>query len=208
MKKFILTIIALAIVTGAGLTACRTKSDEVVTIISKGSYVNYESVEDLIHGATDIIRVQVLDERVELINVLLPLEEYMREYIIRSTEEQYEIHTVNRLRILEVFEGSKQIGDIIEVAQLGGFWENTDLIDPDRLEFIVGDELVLFLVDHGVDNLPTVLVNQSQAAYRSSVTQETIGRRNANEKLVSVCPRNALSLTIDDLQQITERKLD
>jgi len=69
-------------------------------------------------GARDIVRVEALGQRTARLNVMLP-----------PSPPNYERHAVNRFRVLEVFQGYLQPGDIIEVVQ------SLNWPDGDRLRF-------------------------------------------------------------------------
>jgi len=182
MKKFTsITAIVLIFLLGmASLVGCT----QTITSIS---WPHYGSVEMLTRVATDIVRVEALGQTTERLNVMLP-----------PSPPRYERHVVNRFRVLEVFQGDLQSGDIIEVVQ------GMDWPDGDRLRFRRRDDLVLFLTSF--DDFTLQLLNPYEAAYRfpsSSESTQTLGRE---VELESVHDRNdlALTITIGDLVQLAE----
>ena len=66
-----------------------TITDEViVTVERKGDHPVYNSIEALSQKASDVIRGEVLDERVELRNTVLPFEVIVEEIRNQFTEEE------------------------------------------------------------------------------------------------------------------------
>ena len=152
---------------------------------------SYKSIDELA-AATEryIVKVKVLDERAKRINSSLT-----------PSMPSYNINTVNRLHVLEVFKGNARPGEIIEVRQEGGLLDNVHLINEDFVPLMVGDELVVFL--YGVDpeeykEFPVakfaVLVSPWQAFYRA-------------DTLKSLHPDNDLVLTRADLARIKQKYL-
>ena len=115
-------------------------------------YPHYRSFRALASAATDVVRVEVLDEREEWFNAFLspPPPEI----------DPYWLYTVYRLRVLEVFQGDAQVGDIIEVRELA--WA----IGSGNLPIAAGDDLVLFLHASLIEGEPAFLLNPTQSAYR------------------------------------------
>ena len=207
MKKFFLMIAAAIVLS---LTACGSNntghnlhdyevgiyddSGEVETMWVMADYPHYESIAHLASYATDVIRVEILDERAEWLNTWLeaPPPEI----------DPYNLYTVYRIKVLEVFQGDAAAGDILEVRQLGGQKDGLRVINKDEVPLVVGDDLVLFLRASYIENFPSVLLNPYQSAYRFPVANEDIMTIRANETLESVHLENDLTLTVEDLVQI------
>lgn len=129
--------------------------------------------------------------------------------------DKYDIYTVYRFRVSEVYQGTTQPGEEIEVMRLGGQlgkftlvnrnWDNT---------FAAGDELILFLGGgedirspyipswvpdpeetlRRIQNMPLAFISSWQSIYRIMF----------NGEIESVNPKNDLTLTMADLTRIAE----
>ena len=120
------------------------------------------SVDQLVSWSTDIIRVEILDSRAEMIN-------------IGSTEPEIINHLVHRLRVLEVFYGEAQVGEILEIAQidvqLGEHW----LYDVPPQYFVYGEEIIFFAQNFNntdIGSRPMILVCPGQSEYRVRASGE------------------------------------
>ena len=135
MKRiFLIMLVICAIVT---LAACVRTSEEYIetqepTVVSEVKHLFFpsESFEALAHRSAEVVRAEVLDERVEWTSL---------------SGTFYTVYTLHRVRVLEVFQGIRQVGDILDVAQEGGeidgeLWLNSDLISMSP-----GEELLLFV---------------------------------------------------------------
>ena len=183
-------------------------------MFSSGDYEIYENIDHMTARATDIVRGVILDERVEEINTLLPPRGGPNEWYLSRRGDFYSIHTINRIRIVEVFKGDAQVGDIMEIAQLGGRLGLTVQNVSHRLQFAVDDDVILFMrtfhASHGVYG-PATLLAGGQGVFRAtgeSVFSEGIIATYDNNSLMayvameSFCPDahcNNLVLTIGDL---------
>ena len=218
MKKFFLIVAALLILLALAACASVEQHDEAphdvvrmpswvkdmgldedaeVIVQVSADYPYYTSIDSLSARASDIVRVEVLDERVELINTLIPSADELED--VGDTREAYDVFTVHRIRVLEVFKGNAEIGDILELKQIGGQWENITLICDDKIPFAIGNDLVLFLETYDIEGMPASLLNPFQSAYRFPPSGERIVAMNANEILESLYPGNRLTLTLEDL---------
>ena len=174
-----------------------TSKDEVVTKYIFGSGPHYESIDEMADAATDIIRAVVLDEWVDEID-----------FTLRGDNEEhldatYFITTIHQVKVMEVFQGYSEVGDILEVLQLGGRLGNTIIISVDMLPINIGDDLVFFLVRRGNDNEWIWILNNNQAAYRFDERQ-----RSRDAELERLSDRNRIALTLGDLIQISENNMD
>jgi len=171
-----------------------------------GDFPTYDSIAHLTSVATYVIRGEVLDERVENLNVSIPPENEEQDTGM-YLESHYRIFTVYRIKVLEVFQGDTSTGDIIEVRLLGSQLDDDHLPSADHTYFTIGDNLVLFLQASALEHLPPFLVNPTQSTYRIVVPTEGLTALGVNEELESISPKNDLTLTIGDLQQIADGTL-
>jgi len=214
MKK-LLFIITVCIALSLTIVACSHELE--VEYYPSGDTPVFDTVERLAIRATDIIRAEVIDSRTEWIFTILlhnPNEVMDDELISHYTR----IHTIHRLKVVEVFRGDAEIGDILEVMQPGGRLGNSELINNRRQHFEYGDELVFFarnFREFEFGHLPMSLVSQLQGAYRIAPSSDEaeafaegiISAFNANPNLASFTLEgtnewNNVVVTVGDLMQI------
>jgi len=169
-----------------------TSYNEIRTTHVSGDSMEYMYIDELASRATYILLVEILDERVEWIDHGVP------------PSSRYEIFTVNRLSVLDVFKGETEIGNIMEVRQRGGQLGNEKVINSNQIVLPIGDDLVLFLFCMGIDNRPAHLLNPTQSVYRFVASNADDRIRSTNHELESLTDRNNLTLTFDDLTQFSE----
>jgi len=109
-------------------TISNTSDNEIRTTHLSGSSRAYEYIDELASRATYIVRVEVLDERVEQIDYAIP------------PSSSYGIFTVNRLRVLDVFKGDTEIGNIMQVRQFGGQLGDEKVIYSGQISLPIGDD--------------------------------------------------------------------
>jgi len=165
--------------------------EETETMLVSGDYPHYNSITQLSSIATDVVRVEVLSERVERLNTWLETPP--------SGVNPYALYTVYQIKVLETFQGNATPGDILEVRQIGGQQGNEVIINTSKTPITVGDDLVLFLRASYIDNYPSVLLNPYQSAYHFAPT------RARNAAFESVHYGNDLTLTLEDLEEIARR---
>ena len=102
----------LVLPSGTAVASADTYGDVSVITRVSASYPHYDSIDHLSEHATDIVRVEVLDERVQRLNTWLEAPP--------AGIDPYEIYTVYRIRVVEAFQGNVSPGDIMEVRQMGG----------------------------------------------------------------------------------------
>ena len=226
MKKFILKTIAMAIISMMLLGACgysdrvmpedqNLLNDETTIITVNSLYPYYESIDQMASRTTDIIRVEVLDSRVEMVNTWIPsVNEYYA--VGNDIREKYDLCTIHRLRVIEVFQGSSKSGDIVEIMQLGGHLDDTIVMCTENVPLEMGDDLIIFAFNHNYENLPMVLVSPIQGVYRvvpASSMYTPLGLDQSQdykknepsgaEVFESVDESNDMVLTIEDLIRIS-----
>jgi hypothetical protein len=211
MKK-IFTMVTIIVVL-ATLTACGRESIPAVIYVYS-DYPEYPSVEALSEEAALIVRAEILDNgNAEMRNIVTPLPnpipaEWLEHFESgrmnhEMFEPHYEVRTVYRARVLEVFSGNAQAGDIIEVLQKGGELNGQLFISDSSIPFTAGDDLVLFLLQSSHDNSVTRLLTPWQAVYRFTPGRGRMSDAVANDVsrvLEIVDERNEFSLTVGDLR--------
>ena len=154
----------------------------------------HDSIDYIVSDATKIVRAEIMDERVEGRDGKISLDALERE----GTSET--LFTVNRLRVLDVFSGDIEPGDIMEIRRiLGRQTSNRLIMFPYRTELEVGEEVVLFIGSRQHEDGPSWLANPIQAAYRlpDLIYDDAV--------LESVHPSNNLTLTVQKLIEIAEQ---
>ena len=196
--------------------------DDVITVYFTQSFPRYPSISHLTNTATDIVRVEVIDTRIAWINTAIPnpddpegLEEsdfslFDLNPLIKKSLMGYSIFTVYQIRVLEVFKGDLEIGEIIEFAETGGQLDNFNLVNTEQpIHLSVGDDVVLFLSYLRRENIPAFLLNNTQSVYYfTPEVEEARMRGNFGVELESNSLRNSLVLTLEDLARITEAAQD
>jgi len=149
-----------------------------------GDISPFHSFDAMATAATDVIRVEVLDERQEWINSFLsPLPPEF---------DPYRLYIVYRLRVLDVFQGDTRVEDVIEVRQRMHicevlYWDvpaesidireirqqlryrdDIQITGAGTVSIVVGDDLFLFLHTSFIEGNPALLINPAQSAYRFS----------------------------------------
>ena len=163
----------------------------------------HENIEALVERAGDIVRVEVLDQRSDLICM------FMGE-VPPDVDDPYLAVTVYRIRVLEVFQGEAQPGEILEIMQTGtkeDEWQPTIQMAP----IAPGDDVVVFLLPRGdyADGF-IGMMNPFQSVYRFPAISEDarIMSVDMDEALENVVPEDEsyenawLSLTLDDLANL------
>jgi len=192
-----------------------SSENDIEVIFTSGEFPHYEHVDELSDRADLVVRAEVLDNgNSEMRNVTAtlpdPIPEDMLElfeagfYTAEMFEPNYELFTVHRVRVLEVFSGNGEVGEIIEVLQRGGESETQRIVNEDRIDFAEGEDLVLFLL-RDVDDGPTGLLTPWQAVYSvPDYVADDITESDAEFVLENIDERNEIVLTIGDLQDIFE----
>ena len=189
-------------------------SDEIETSYIYSDYAWNESFEELCLKATDVVRVEVLDQRVEWIDFTNA--KYIKPQIYPDAggepiEIEPKLMTIYRLRVLEVFKGNAVVGDVLEAMQEGGQKDKTKVINKDRVSITSGDEVVVCLSER-LENFPKNFINPYQSIYRlDSPGKSVMESRNTQERLepvrayIDVSEENDIKLTIGDLQDLAEK---
>ena len=235
MKKSMLIKIVLLLIFVVALSACSSEESNVAygeldsasdefeyTIISFDTFI-LEDLEEMADGATHIIRGEVLDQRVEWLNLTIPrevteqqlAEEGLTEDEIAAElegvifEREPEIVTLSRIRVLEIFQGNHYVDDVIEIMQLGGEYGNERWIVDGEVELEVNSELVLFLVSWDMAGLPYSLLSHVQGVYYipSELEDEYLIEaedEHLSIELEGINEIDPVTITIEDLIEIAE----
>ena len=234
MKNITLMISALILIllfTACTIVGAQNSQEYDDNLIVSSVYNDWSFARDFseMEGrATDIVRVEFLDDEwVELVDlafrptreqiaVLWPDGDGPDPDNIQATDT---IHTMNRARVIEVFKGNSQVGDIIDITQMGGRYGNRELICHDRILFESGDDLIVFLFYWGEFHRENAyaIPQPFQSAYQLpasvrgmsafSLSADGMTAFNFNEELenfVDSIHGNPVTLTIGDLIQTAQ----
>jgi len=218
MTKALISIALLALLFVAGCGSDTQYSDDqnvsnedVEVVVMHAFVLMHGTTDSLFQSSDNVARVEVLDERTELINEWEGFEN------IEGVPETYYVRTINTIKILEVFKGRHEIGDIIEIIQVGGLYGNQHFVGA-MTPLPVGSETILFFDDSlGGVNWPST-VHPTQSAYqvpsvsarRGSSIQDvgvlqaySMGKVSAGETFDGINESNNLVFTIGDLVRLT-----
>ena len=218
-KKFLIKGLFICFI-AAILSACNKEPE--IELIGVEAYSNiYRSLPELANEATGVIRVEVLNRRVEL-RTANPYEEQSgfteaeaRELLPRFfgrrggwdwiSRHGYEIVTVYRIKVLEVFQGTYQVDSIMEVMRPGGTFGHVSIGYTPSVFLVIGDDLVLFIRSRGQIDRPSVLVNPRQSVYRFP-DGENIDLSVALENVYEGNFVSDFDVTLNDLLQLAENQ--
>jgi len=197
MKKYFLRIIILAMMV-LSISILASCGDDVEIIEISGFPRVLFSIDELTYSATDVLRVEILDERVEMLNIAGGESRY--------TNPSLRVCTVHRFRILEVYRSSTgaEIGDIREVQQLGGRYEDEYWVNRNMQRFRSGDDLILFLVQREGENRPAILVGSNAVYWFPPPINRMTTTLSDNQVIQSFVGDTNLTLTAGDLKHIAE----
>jgi len=176
------------------LTSCG--QNEIITERIEGGAIVLHNIDELAAMSTHIVKAEIISSRGESININLSDD---------SAFNLYMIHTIYSLKITDVYYGNVAIGDIIEVKQMGGKYDNrvlivsgvyTPLSDDDELIFF----LHCFYESRGVQ-LPIAITSPFQGVFRPG---GSYGYDDVALDTVSDMAEFHLNLTIGDLERIAE----
>ena len=194
MKK--ITIICTVIIL-IMLSACSS-----TTHISSW-WLRLEDVDELMYYATHVVRVEVIGENVQRIDMRMSIHP-------DDAGPRYSIVTIYEVRITEIFQGEGNPGDIINVMQSGGRLGREEWICNDKISFAIGDDVILFLNDfRAYNNLHFALLTPWQSVFK--ITPSTALSPNAThmpsiltDGEIASLPGNHITLTPADLRAIAE----
>ena len=186
---------------------------------------SFSDLEELTNWAHHLIRGFVIDERVETRNVgvtkeeereLLTRDGYSEEEIefilsVSSFEPRYQVITIYRVQILEVFQGDLNEGEIIEVGRVGGIYNDNYWFINRQVTLNPGEEFVIFLWE-GVSTSPFALASTFQGVYQIDNNlldhyDYIVDVTNVDFEFENVGINDPLIVTIEDLIDIVEGEL-
>lgn len=133
-------------------------------------YPSYQDYKELYRFSDTVISSKIVSYKDEVINIVMSVEdidlldmtkEEKDDLKESSTEADYLPYRIFEVEVLENFKGSYQAGDVMQVKQLYGefdqyLYENQALLEKEG-------KYLLFLEDY--PNSPSSLLNENQAAY-------------------------------------------
>ena len=170
------------------LSGCTNQTDDRPLVTISADWVSYATFDEMANDATDIVRAEILSSTVKIWRIGygdLP-------------------HIVYTIRILEVFQGDLQVGDEIEMEQLGGESDYMVIINPNKIPIEIGDDLILFLLNRDPSTPAGIL---HQGVYRLSKEIDSIEEIDASIELISVVDDEGwieIEITVEDLWDLEE----
>ena len=203
-------------------------NNEVQETFISFDVVVYEYVEEMADMATNIIRGEILDQHVEWLDINLSIEEtyqMLEERGLSEKEIEAEIYsvrsdgttdmldlelvTISRVRVLEIFKGSHNVGDIIYVMQTGGEHGSARWTVEGAMTLEAKSEFVLFLVSWEFAGLPYSLISNMQGAYYTPYALDYDGQllefNYIEAELGAVSEIDPITISIGDLINIAEK---
>ncbi|MCG7376709.1 hypothetical protein MH215_06865 [Paenibacillus sp. ACRSA] len=181
-----------------------------ITVIASEDFPNYSSINDLSDRADTIIKGNVIQTRVEVLNDRVQAPEADQENAQKVTLEAGneelafdKIYTIHTIQVAESYKGAFVAGDTLEVKQLGGQLNNTEIINDDHVSLIPTKDYVLFLETY--EDTPASLLNSIQSLYvikPASKSSQSTEQQTTSPVIVSANPENDLTLSLDQLNQI------
>ena len=190
MKKILISMMMLSIIFLGG---CTNRADDREVWEVSADWIGFETQDEMAEYATDVVRAKVLSSTVER---------------RRAGDDDYWLYTVYTIRILEVFQGDLQIGDEIELAQMGGESETEVMISSGWIPIETGDDLVLFLLTYPGFSAGFFL----QGVYRLSEALEATQVMDATIELIPLVREGrdsleeSFDLTVEDLWALAAGK--
>jgi len=196
---------------------------EVLTVYVSGDIFIADSINEMLLFAAgsgefrnDVVRAEILDERVEWLNVALPSQHegalpFRGEDPGWDFSDSYEPHTIYRILVLEVFQGEAEVGSVLEVAQSGGRIDNVHLVNEHFVPLVPGEDFLLFLSSISWmtnEEWPAALTSRFQGVYRFPGPNDGIRMFGLSESLEPVQPlpdhlaEANLPLTLHDLAEM------
>lgn len=198
-----LGVIALA------LAGCSTSSESGAnaaseTVVLSADYPVYDSIESAIEEADLIVKGEYIGSEVDLLYPTLetegdpesnPQQGIAPEGV--DLKEMAIVTTVSQLRITEVLKGDMNVGDIIEVSQLGGEYDEVNYNEESTtlLSEVDVPEVALFL--NQTSDTTFDLINPAQGIF--IVEGEAVKAPSNQESFSEIA-------TIDELREVVEDK--
>jgi len=196
-------------------------------------FPSYSDTNALSDMATDVIRGQVIDRRVDWINTELTMQEAADDFARilgrDPTEEEmlsrfsdylgdgewydrdyvpfYVLKTIHSIMVLEVFQGNYFVGDVIEIAQHGGDYSSLSVTSSGFVPLEVDQDLVIFMRSWSHIGRPNVLLNPWQSVYFFPAAEDGGRVLSVDAELESIVESYfELDITINDLLQLSPQE--
>ncbi|MCI2257016.1 hypothetical protein L2D08_22065 [Domibacillus sp. PGB-M46] len=203
MKK---PIIFLLFVLNCLLVACSeadSKEVEKENLVVDYSldYPRYTTQTELEQASDLIVEGNVLDSKVESVNISLPNDSNdLRENPTLGTEKEVReeetefLYTISQVKVAQVYKGDNvQIGDVVEVKQLSGGSDGVTYTEENSNPIKPKNEYIMFLATFP-NEIPYSLVNPEQGSY-----QKENGKYKAHQN-------NKIKLDVEKLKKIKTQK--
>jgi hypothetical protein len=123
--------------------------------------------------------------------------------VVKDWQPRYELYSLHQVRVVESFFGDIKVGDIVNVGQVGGEKDRIRVVSEYFIPFEKGDDLVLFLVWYGYEEITHAELTVPWAAVYRYVSQEnTLSTERLNDDnriLGNMHEKNEIKLTIGEL---------
>ena len=172
---------------------------EIIESIFRASWAGFGDMNQILMVATDIFRGEVLDERMEWVNTVT------QEQDLPEWFDPYRVMTLYHVRVIEVFHGDTQPGDIVVVAQEGGQVGNVRVVNSDKVPIAIGDELVFAVGWTRREGSVAHFLNPWQSVYNVASLAEGARAMGFDEELEPVNPVfwDAFAPSLGDLVELT-----
>ncbi|GAA1458779.1 hypothetical protein NE857_27600 [Nocardiopsis exhalans] len=172
-------VITLTAVTGLALalsacaapdtpeTADGVANDSVV--VYHADYPVYDTPEELLSSADLVVEGVITASSVREIDILLPPEEGLgpdadpAPGAADTEEEVLLVFTVHEVEVTSVLSGDADVGQSIEIKQLGGVLDGVEYVEEGAIALDPGEPHLLIL--SGIHDVPLSLINSHQGAY-------------------------------------------
>lgn len=141
-----------------------------ITVQYKAEYRNFENITDMATSADAVFAGKIINKKVEVINIESKEvgDEYrnpLKEGVKANPDDGNFVYTVYEVKISEVFKGTLEKDNTIEVKILGGEIGKDKYIDTD-VAFSVQEEVIFFVKMFENKNMPCSLINPIQGYYK------------------------------------------
>ncbi|CAL9547253.1 hypothetical protein SUDANB121_04379 [Nocardiopsis dassonvillei] len=190
------TGLVLALAACAAPDSPETVADDVV--VYQPDYPVYDTPEGLLSSADLVVEGVITSSSVQEIDILLPPEEGLDPAadpaagVPDSEEEALLVFTVHEVEVTSVVSGDAQVGETIEIKQLGGVMDGVEYVEPGAVALEAGRPHLLFL--SGVYDVPFSLINSHQGAY-------SVESDSGFEPLHA---ENHVPISTDDIEEFSE----
>lgn len=196
--------LVLALVAGSSLAGCASQpsagsSAEPPVVTSYADYPAYDTPQEIVDAADVVARVTVLDTSVVDDKPEVSTDGDPRTNPQAGLDDPQDVPgvvvTIADARVDEVVKGDVAVGDVIQVAQLGGLYRGVRYEEAETTPFDVGGSYVLLMADHG-PGVPYDLLHPVQAMYTVD---------DGSDDLQPVAPDNDVAVdSVSDLDELAQ----